>query len=187
MVLSNQLIPGMTISIDNKLFRIESSVKVTVPKGVPFIKVKLRNLETNDSLERNFKLNQQLKEVALVEGSLEFLYLEGKDFLFLGIDTLDQILVPQTIVGSKANYLKEGVEVKACFYGDKIFSIELPQFLELMVSKVENNTSMPVDNGNGITKVASLETGARIEVPLFIEVGDIIKIDTRSDEYIQRM
>jgi len=187
MVLSNQLIPGMTISIDDVLFRIESSVKVTVPKGVPFIKVKLRNLETNNLVEKNFKLNQQVKEVSLIEGSLEFLYLEGRDFLFLGIDTLDQILVPQSIVDEKANYLKEGVEVRACFYGDKIFSIELPQFLELMVSKVESNSSAPMDTGNGITKVATLETGARIEVPLFIEVGDIIKIDTRSDEYIQRM
>lgn len=186
MVLSNQLIPGMTLSIDNKLFRVESSVKVTVPKGVPFIKAKLRNLESNAVLERNFKLNQQIKDVALIEGMLEFLYLEGKDFLFLSIETLDQILVPQDIVGNKANYLKEGVEVKAAFYGDKIFSIELPQFLELMVSKVENSNTM-TDTGNEVSKIATLEPGARIEVPPFIEVGDIIKIDSRTDEYIQRM
>lgn len=186
MVLSNQIVPGMTLSIDNKLFRVESAVKVTVPKGVPFIKVKLRNLENNASIERNFKLSQPVKEVALIEGALEFLYMEGKDFLFLNLENLDQILVPQSIVGQRANYLKEGVDVKASFYGDKIFSIELPQFLELMVSKTENSPSAAAID-NGMTKVAILETGARIEVPPFIEVGDIIKIDTRSDEYIQRM
>ena len=155
MVLSNQIVPGMTLSIDNKLFRVESAVKVTVPKGVPFIKVKLRNLETNAALEKNFKLSQPVKEVALTEGSLEFLYMEGKDFLFLNLETLDQILVPQSIVAGRALYLKEGVDVRASFYGDKIFSIELPQFLELMVSKTENSSATSLDNGNGMTRVAT--------------------------------
>lgn len=184
MALSNQLVPGMTLSIDNKLYRVETCVKVTVPKGVPFMKAKLRNLETNAVVEKSFKLNQQIKDVALEEKSLEFLYLEGKDYLFLQVDNLDQILVPQDIISEKANYLKEGVEVKASFYGSTIFAVELPQFLELMVAKVENTLT---DSENGATKIGVLETGASIEVPPFIEVGDIIKIDTKTDEYIQRM
>jgi len=184
MALSNQLVPGMTLSIDDQLFRVETCVKVTVPKGVPFMKAKLRNLETNAVVEKSFKLNQQIKDVALQEKPLEFLYLEGKDYLFLQIDNLEQILVPQDIIGNRANYLKEGVEVKASFYGTTIFAVELPQFLELMVAKVENTLT---DSENGATKVGILETGATIEVPPFIEVGDIIKIDTKTDEYIQRM
>jgi len=181
MVASNQLVPGMTISIDEKLFRVETAVKVNVAKGVPFIKAKLRNLQTNGIIEKNFKPNQPIKDVALLDRQLEFLYPEGKDYLFLEIDNLEQIMVPQQIVGEKASYLREGVEVKAALYGSTIFSIELPQFLELMVSKMEN---IPQNNS---VKMATLETGAKIEVPLFIEVGDIIKIDTKSDEYIQRM
>ncbi len=182
MVLSNQLTPGMTVSVGDKLYRVESSVKVTTPKGAPFIKTKLRELDSEKVIEKNFKLGQTIKDVALAEKKLEFLYLEGKDYLFLDIGNLEQVLVSPPIIGNKAEYLREGVDIKASFYGDTIFSVELPQFLELMVAKIENAAA--VVNG---TKVAVLETGAKIEVPSFIEVGDIVKIDTRTDEYVQRM
>ncbi|MBS0628189.1 MAG: elongation factor P, partial [Verrucomicrobia bacterium] len=115
----------------------------------------------------------------------EFLYLEGKDYLFLDVSHLDQVLVPASIIGDKVNYLKEGIEVKATFYGDTIFSIELPQFLELMVVKTESMESRAhVSNAN---KLAILESGAQIEVPTFVESGDIVKVDTQINEYIQRV
>ncbi len=182
MVLSNQLTPGMTISVSEKLYRVESSVKVTTPKGAPFIKTKLRELDNEKVIEKNFKLGQTIKDVALAEKKLEFLYLEGKDYLFLDIGNLEQVFVSPQIIANKAEYLREGVQLKASFYGDTIFSVELPQFLELMVGKIE--TSSAPANG---TKMAILETGAKIEVPSFIEVGDIVKIDTGTDEYVQRM
>lgn len=182
MVNSNHLQPGMIVSIQGKLYRVESSLKVTVAKGNPFIKAKLRDLEANKVVEKNFKLNQTIEDVVLQEQTLEFLYLEGKDYLFLNVDTLDQVLVPGKIVANKANYLKEGVEVKASFYGDVIFSIELPQFIELIVGSTEKEKG-----GANSSKVAIMETGARVEVPSFIEDGDMIKVDTRSDEYIQRV
>jgi elongation factor P len=185
MVMSNQLNPGMTISINNKIYRVESSVKVTVPKGAPFIKAKLRDLSSNEVIEKNFKLNQSIKDVNLAERRLEFLYLEGKDYLFLDIETLDQVLIPQYIVGTSINYLKEGVEVKASFFGDAIFAVELPQFLELMVAKVDGGDGKSILAN--ASKSATLETGAKLEVPPFIEAGDIIKIDTRTYEYIQRV
>lgn len=182
MATSNQLNPGMTISINNKLYRVESSVKVTVPKGTPFIKTKLKDLSTNETVEKNFKLNQPIKDVSLIERRLEFLYPEGAEFLFLDVVNLDQVLVPAPIVGNKVNFLKEGVELKAFFYGDTIFAVELPQFLELMVAKTQTE-----EVGAGGTKMATLETGAKIEVPPFIETGDIIKVDTKTEEYIQRV
>ncbi|HRD55986.1 MAG TPA: elongation factor P [Parachlamydiaceae bacterium] len=177
--------PGMTLSINNKLYRVESSVKVTVPKGTPFIKTKLRELNTNELIEKSFKLDQTIKDVAFSERDLEFLYPEGKDYLFIDIGTLDQVLIPSSIIGEKINYLKEGTELKASFYGDTIFTVELPQFLEIMAAKIEGgNGSLQIGSPN---KVAVLETGARVEVPPFIEVGDIIKVDTKTDEYIQRV
>ena len=182
MVQSNQVSPGMTISVNNKLYRVESSVKVTVPKGTPFIKTKLRDLSTNDLVEKNFKLNQPIKDVSLVERRLEYLYLEGKDYLFLDIGNLEQVLVPAPVVGDKVNYLREGVELKASLYGDAVFAVELPQFLEIMVAKTENE-----GGASNATKMAILETGAKVEVPPFIEAGDIIKVDTKTDEYIQRV
>jgi len=183
MVASNNIAPGMTLSINGKLYRVESSVKVTVPKGTPFVKTKLRDLSTNEVIEKSFKLNQTVKDVSLIERRLEFLYLEGKDYLFIDIGNLEQVLVPSLIIGAQINYLKEGTELKASFYGDTIFSVELPQFLELMVSKTEGDEK----RGPNATKIAFLETGARVEVPPFIEVGDIIKVDTKTDEYIQRV
>lgn len=185
MVTSNQISPGMTLSISKKLYRVESSVKVTVPKGTPFIKTKLRELSTNKVIEKNFQLNQEVEDVSLDERDLEYLYIEGKDFLFIDFKNLDQILVPSQVVGNNTNYLKEGVVVKASFYGDSVFAIELPQFLELMVAKTEGDDRTHQNNGGN--KMAVIETGAKVEVPSFIEVGDIIKIDTKTDEYIQRV
>jgi elongation factor P len=184
MATSNQLAPGMTLSLNQKLYRVESSVKVTVPKGTPFIKAKLRDLGTDEIVEKSFKLNQPIKDVSLIERRLEFLYPEGDNFLFLDVVILDQVLVPIQIVGNKVNFLKEGVELKAFFYGDTVFSVELPQFLELMVARTQTDEEGISANG---TKMAILETGAKIEVPPFIETGDIIKVDTKTDEYIQRV
>lgn len=183
MATSNQLTPGMTISINNKLYRVESSVKVTVPKGTPFIKTKLRDLNTNETVEKNFKLNQPIKDVSLTERRLEFLYPEGEGFLFLDVVNLEQAIVPTGVVGQKVNFLKEGIELKALFYGDTVFAVELPQFLELMVAKTLDGK----EKGAAGTKTAVLETGAKIEVPPFIETGDIIKVDTKTEEYIQRV
>ncbi len=182
---SNQLTPGMTVSIGGKLYRVDSCVKVTVPKSSPFIKTKLRDLDTAQVIEKNFKPTQEIEEVQLQERRLEFLYKEGKNYLFLDIGNLEQIEVPPAIIGSKVNYLKESVEVKAQLYGSTIFSIMLPQFLELMVVNI-----LTASGGRGNSagsKIAKLETGAEIEVPPFVEVGDIIKVDTESEEYIQRV
>ena len=95
------------------------------------------------------------------------------------------MLVSSSVVGDKVNYLKEGIQIKAMFYGETIFSVELPQFLELMVIKLEDLKSKV--SVSSASKIAILETGAKVEVPLFIEVGDIIKVDTHIGEYVQRI
>jgi elongation factor P len=185
MVQSSQLAPGSTVSINGRLYRVESVVKVTVAKGNPFIKVKLRDIESQELIEKNFKPTQDVDEVQLQERKLEFLYPEKKHYVFIDVASLDQIAVPQQIIGNKVNYLKEGVEVKASFYGSQIFALELPQFLELMiVNMVGEKEGKKTQTAS---RVAQLETGAKVEVPPFIEVGDIIKVDTKIDEYIQRV
>jgi elongation factor P len=181
MTTANHITPGMTINIDGKIFRVESSVKVTVAKGTPFLKTKLRNLVDDTMSEKSFKLDQQVKEVSLAERNLEFLYPEGNQYLFLDIGNLEQVLVASQILSDKIHYLKEGIQVKAMFYGDSIFGVELPQFLEIMIVKTENVVP------GATTKKGVLETGAKINVPLFIESGDVIKVDTQTNEYIQRV
>ena len=140
MITSNQLSPGMTIVIDQKIYRVESAVMVTVAKGVPFVKTKLKNIMTDEALEKSFKLEQQIEEVRLAEKRLEYLYLEGKSHLFLDIDSLDQVLVMQSIIEDKVQFLKEGIQIKAMFYGEQIFSVELPQFWKLWFQKLTRST-----------------------------------------------
>ena len=185
MVVSNNISPGLVLSLNGKLYRVESSVKVTVPKGTPFIKCSLVDIISGEAIEKNFKVDQNVKDVALMERRLEYLYPEGKDHLFLDIGNLEQVLVPANIIEDKVNYLKEGVEIKASVYDDTILSVELLQFLELMVAKVEPAQGRAAAAAG--ERVAVLETGARIPVPPFIEVGDIIKVDTQIAEYIQRV
>lgn len=185
MIKSSQIVPGMIISIGKQIYRVESSVMVTVSKGVPFVKTKLKNLMTEEVSEKNFKSDQEVEEVKLVERQIEYLYLEGKNHLFLDIEELNQVLIEQPMIEDKVKFLKEGVQLKALFYGNQIYSVELPQFLELMVVK-SDDTPMK-GNLSSTTKLATLETGARLNVPLFVESGDIVKIDTMTGEFVQRV
>lgn len=176
---------GMVIAISKKLYRVESVVKVTVPKGTPFIKVQLRDLSNNKVMEKNFKTTQTVDEITMIDRPVEFLYPEGKDYLFLDTQTLEQVLIPSQIVGDAIHYLKEGIELTASYYGEKVFALELPQFLELMVSKLEGESGEGLVAGDA--HVAILETGAKVDVPPFVEIGDIIKVNTKTHEYIQRV
>ncbi len=184
MVMSHQLAPGMVVSIEGKLYRIESATKVAVPKRAPHIKVKMKDLDSQKVSEKNFKLNQSVQDVALMQRQLEFLYLEGNDYLFLDIDALNQVLVPKKIIQGQVQYLKEGTEIAASFYGETIFSVEVPQFLEIMVARIDREDDEASSN---TLKRAILETGAELDVPKFIEPGDVIKVDTKNNEYVQRV
>lgn len=183
MVQASQLTPGMIIELENDIFRIESSVKVSAPKGDPFIKTKLRELKTEKVVDKNFKTNQAVEEVKPQDHVLEYLYDEKKESVFLDTESLELVRIAPEILGDKIDYLKEGIQVKSKIYKTQIFSVELMQFLELMVVKTEEKETM----GSNADKIAVLETGAKVDVPLFIEVGDIIKVDTHAGEYIQRV
>lgn len=189
MVLANQLTSGMSIMIGKDPYRVESVVKVAAPKANPFIKAKLRHLLSQQTAEKNFRPAQELEEIVFEEHRLEYLYLQGTDHVFLDLGTLDVVKVPSAIIGSKVAYLKEGVELKGSCFGQSIFSVDLPQFLELMVSSIgtKGEGSRRTASGASGARVATLETGAKVEVPPFIDVGDIIKVDTRLEEYIQRV
>jgi elongation factor P len=182
---ASQLVPGMTVNISNKIYRIESSVKVTAARLASFIKVTLRELLTDKLIEKNFKPDKEIEEVTMQEKTIIYMYLENKKYIFLDVDELTQIPLEQSIISDKVDFLKEGVELKASFFGQTVFTVELPQFLELTVMKTEE----PNEGGmiGSTTKTAVLETGAKIEVPLFVEVGDIIKVDTQTNEFVQRV
>lgn len=182
---SEEIIPGMTLSIDDKIYRVDSCLKVSVARGVPFMKTKLKDLKTEKITEKNFAIGQKVNIAKIHDTEIEFLYSEGKNYLFLDVKALENVFINQEVIESVVDFLKEGVLVQARFYGDKIFSVQLPQFLEFMVVKTEAlDPSAPMSASN---KMATLETGARLEVPMFIESGDVIKVDTEMKEYVQRV
>ncbi len=183
MILASQLTAGMTIILSKKPYKVDSVVKVTLQKANPIVKVKLEQLETHEIIEKNFRPTQELEDVSLEEHKLEFLYIEDGDYVFLDIGTLDLHKVRDDVLGRQIRYLKEGVDVKAICYGQTILAIEIPQFLELMVTSVETKE----DKKRGSLRIAALETGAQLEVPPFVEAGDVLKVDTSTDEYVQRV
>ena len=185
MTTGGQMVPGMTISIGKKIFRVESAVKIGLTKGEPFIKANLRNLLTEELVEKNFKAGAEINEVTLKEKKLEYLYSEENNYVFLDLDDLELEKVPMAVLGDKINYIKEGTVITAKYYGKAAFAVELPAFLELMI--VKTMPSLEALNVSGSVKTAVLETGAEITVPSFIEVGDVIKFDTQRKEYIQRV
>ncbi|EPP36646.1 Elongation factor P [Chlamydia avium] len=185
MVLSNQLSVGMFISTKDGLYKVVSVSKVTGAKGESFIKAVLKSPDSDDTIERNFKVGQEIKEAQFESRNLEYLYIEGDHCLFLDLGNYEKVYVPKEIMKDNFLFLKAGITVSAMVYDGTVFSIELPHFLELMVSK----TDFPGDSLliSGGTKKALLETGIEIAVPPFVEIGDVIKIDTRTCEYIQRV
>ena len=184
MILASQLTVGMTISLGDSYYRVESISKVSVQKTMQLLRVKLRNVQDEEVIEKNFKPSQKVEEVSIAEHKLEYLYPQDNKYVFLDITTLELVHVSKEIIGASVLFLKEGTEVKAICCGTSIFSIELPQFLELMVASLGGTKKTTHD---GAVRHAKLESGADVEVPPFIEVGDIIKVDTKSKEYIQRV
>jgi len=185
MVVAAQLIAGMVILVGEDPFLVEDIVKVSAKKASPFIKVKIRGLISQKREEKNFRPNQNIEEVCVEEYCLEYLYPEEKNHVFLNLDTLDMVSIPNPIVGEKIDYLKEGIGVKASGVNQLIFSISLPQFLELMVASIKMVKNSKQEESGG--RIAVLETGAEIDVPLFVDIGDVIKVDTIAKEYIQRV
>jgi elongation factor P len=178
MTTAKQISAGMTIALEGEIFSVEHHKAATNVKGIQLISVTLKNLLNGEILEKTFKSDQQIQEVAPVEKTLEFLYPEGDEYHFLEVGNLEIIKVPSSILGNKIQFLKEATPITAKFYGDQIISGELPQFLELMVVKTEGGD---VAAGSSAMKIAHLETGAKILVPMFIESGDVLKVDTQSD------
>ncbi|WP_100933943.1 elongation factor P [Candidatus Chlamydia corallus] len=185
MVLSSQLSVGMFISTKDGLYKVTSVSKVAGPKGESFIKVALQGADSDVVVERNFKATQEVKEAQFETRTLEYLYLEDESYLFLDLGNYEKLYIPKEIMKDNFLFLKAGVTVSAMVYDNVVFSVELPHFLELMVSK----TDFPGDSLSlsGGVKKALLETGIEVMVPPFVEIGDVIKIDTRTCEYIQRV
>lgn len=176
---------GMTISLDGDFWTIVEFQHVNPGNWRAFVRTKLKNLKSGKIIETRFRAGESIEIVRIETRELQYLYSDNFGYVFMDIETFEQITVPKEIIGVGSNFLKEGQSVKIMFNGSEIISSELPVAVELKV--VETVPGVRGDTATGAQKPAILETGAKINVPLFINEGDIIKVDTRSGEYIERV
>ncbi len=176
---------GLTIALEGDLFQIVEFQHVKPGKGGAFVRTRLRNLRNGSTLERTFRAGEKMEQAILERRSLEFLYSSGDEFVFMDTETFEQMSLPAKVIGDQARYLKENLAISIVFHEEEIIGIELPHTVELKV--VQTDPGLKGDTATGGSKPAKVETGATINVPLFINEGDIIRVDTRSGQYLERV
>ncbi len=177
---------GLVIRFNNDLYTISEFQHVKPGKGGAFVRTKLKNVITGRVIDNTFRAGEKVEIVKLVARQMQYLYQEGEHYVFMDGETYDQVTLDSSLVDdSISKYLKEGVDYKIMFKESQPLVVELPFFLELEVIKTE--PGIKGDTVSSTTKAATLETGAVIQVPLFVEQGDILKVDTRTDLYLERV
>lgn len=175
---------GLKIEIDGKPFEIVEFQHFKPGKGGAMIRTKLRQLKTGQVLDKTFRSGEKVKKPDMAVVDQQFIYKDGTDFVFMDLETYEQTNVPEEAVGEKGGYIKEGDTVKVLLYNGELIGVDLPANVNLTVAQTD--PGVQGDRVSNATKPATLETGLKINVPLFINEGDLIKVDTRSGEYLGR-
>ncbi len=184
-ITTNDLKNGITLELDNGLFTVVEFQHVKPGKGGAFVRTKIRNLRNGAVIDRTFNAGIRVEQAILDKNDMQFLYRDGDDYIFMDTGTYDQVTVAPSSLGDAANYLTENMTAIIAFHNDTIVSVEIPASVELTVAETE--PGIQGDRVSGARKPATLETGLVLQVPLFINIGDKIKVDTRSGDYITRV
>lgn len=176
---------GMCIEYNNKLCTIVEFQHVKPGKGGAFVRTKLRDIKTGRVVDYTFNAGTKFDSVRLETKKMQFLYSDGTDFNFMDMSSFEQLSIPAETVGSAANWLKENDEATLMYAGDELISIEPPMFVELEVTETE--PGFKGDTATNTTKPATLETGVIIQVPTFVEIGDVLQIDSRDGRFVKRV
>ncbi len=184
-ITTNDLKTGITLELDNGLFQVVEFQHVKPGKGGAFVRTKLRNVRSGSVLERTFNAGIRVEQAIVDRQDMQFLYRDADDYVFMNTSTYDQLMVPRAALGTAADYLVEQAVVQIATYQGEIIGVELPASVELAVTQTE--PGVQGDRVSGARKPAELQTGKTVQVPLFVEVGDRIKVDTRSGDYITRV
>ena len=176
---------GLIIRYNGELQTIVEFHHVSPGNWRAFIRTKLKNLKTGRVQEVRLRSGEELDIVRLEHRSCQYLYQDGQDYIFMNTETYDQFPLPADLLGDGARFLKEGMVVEALFDGEQVVGVELPTFIPLEVTYTEQ--AVRGDTATNVLKAATVETGATVNVPLFVETGDVIKIDTRTGEYVERV
>ncbi len=177
---------GMVLKIDGQLFQITYFQHVKPGKGGAFVRTKLKNVLTGAVTDKTWNAGERIDEVRLERRSVQYSYSDGQLYHFMDQETYDDIPINSELIGDdQLKYLKEEMECHGLVHDEKVIMIELPHFVELEV--VETEPGIRGDTAQGATKAAKLETGAVIQVPLFVQQGDVLKVDRREDKYLTRV
>lgn len=176
---------GMTIQMDGTLYTITYFQHVKPGKGGAFVRTKLKNVLTGAVIEKTFRAGEKVDEVRLEHRPVQYSYTDGQLYYFMDQETFEMIPLADDVIGKdQLNYLKENMECEGLVHGDRVIAVELPYFVELTIT--ETDPGVRGDTAQGGTKPAKLETGAVVQVPLFLNEGDVVRVDRREDKYIER-
>ncbi len=175
---------GSTFEMDGNVVTIVEFQHVKPGKGAAFVRAKIKNVMTGAVTERTFNPSDKYQEAFIERRDMQYLYNDGDLYYFMDNDTFEQIPINASVLGSNFKFVKENMVCKVLSYKGSVFGVEPPLFVELLVTDTE--AGFKGDTATNATKPAKLETGAEIKVPLFIEEGNMIKIDTRTGEYLER-
>jgi len=185
MISSNDFRPGVIVQLGGDLYAVVETHHHKRAQRQAFVRAKLRNLKTGAVLERNFTSDERLPQVYLDRKPMQFLYHHGDEYVMMEHETYEQLSLPAALLGDAAGYLKDNTDVTVVFYEGRPIAVELPNAVELVVT--ETAPGVRGDTVSGGTKPAKLETGITVHVPLFVSVGDRIRVDTRTGEYLERV
>src|SRR4051794_7074410 len=182
---TNDLKNGMTLRLDNGLFTVVEFQHVKPGKGGAFVRTTLRNARTGAVIDRTFRAAERVEQAILDKRDMQFLYADGADYVFMDTVTYDQLTVPRSTLGDAANYLVPQATANLAMYDSEIVSVDIPTSVELTVAETE--PGLQGDRVSGARKPATLETGKVVQVPLFVNTGDRVRVDTRTGDYITRV
>ncbi|MCX7923273.1 MAG: elongation factor P [Clostridia bacterium] len=185
MITAGEFRNGVTFELDGQIFQIVEFQHVKPGKGAAFVRTRLKNIVTGATVERTFNPTDKMPKAHIERKDMQYLYNDGDLFYFMDVETYEQMPINQSQIGDAFKFVKENMTVKILSHKGNVFGIEPPTFVELEITETE--PGYKGDTATGATKPATVETGAVIKVPLFVNQGDVIRIDTRTAEYMERV
>jgi elongation factor P len=182
---TSQFRNGLKIELDGEPFVMTFFQHVKPGKGGAFVRTKLKNLRTGRVLDRTFRSGERVEEADVAERKMQYLYQDGDSLVFMDLESYDQLPLPREQVGDALRFLKENTQVSVILYKGRAIQIELPAFVEAVITQCD--PGLKGDTASGATKPATLETGAVVQVPLFVKEGETIRVDTRTGAYVERV
>ncbi len=184
MISSNDFRTGVTVELDGSVWRVVEFLHVKPGKGSAFVRTKLKNVQTGNTVEKTFRAGETVAQANLEKRTMQHTYKDGEEFVFMDMQTYEETRMSGENLGDRINFLKEEMEVNVIFWDEKVLEIELPTSVVLEIT--DTDPGVKGDTATGGTKPAIVETGAQVMVPLFISIGEKIKVDTRDGSYLGR-